>query len=303
MDSGGSTERARQIFQEVHQQLKDSELVAFSLTNDNRESGTPIGAVLKSGKFSEVFYTEKPERRPSTDGNSTIPNPGDGDEVLYIAGTGGEPLFDFYVEAAAERAAGRLANALEKMARQNNLRALENRGSTLNASIGVTILKTTGNVRPQGQQLSGWEAIKQRALENQIRLVPGTYYKLQLRNNSPRDIFVTAINISSDGAVQIMYPRADSGQEPLRPGMSVDTMPYMTTRPFGEETFKIIATRQFSDFRPLTQQGIRGKTPGPPSLSALMERAMLGVRNGSLPVVSQGSEWGTSQFSFTIVRE
>jgi len=55
------------------------------------------------------------------------------------------------VEAASNDAADRIAEALEKMAKQKNLKALENRISPISDAIEVRFMKATGKLDPNGK--------------------------------------------------------------------------------------------------------------------------------------------------------
>jgi len=307
----GADSRA-EIITVLADRLKDSKLLtALDIPATDRERGNaaarPANAVyVKRGKFAEVFPMDKPEPSKAEDGKTTLPLPKNEDEVFYITSSDGQPLYDFYVRADSEKAAGKIAEALEKMAKQNNLKALESRTSPVNDSLEVRIVKVT--VR---QTQSGIEPVKEEELplpklQNEDVFPVGVYFKLKIKNVGTKDLYITALNLSSDGAINVMYPRPDYGigQEILKPNGSLQTALFITSRPYGQEAFKIIATHQPSDFSPLAQDKIkRGDRNFEHPLNQLMERALTGTRGvNSVPIGYTSNNWGTAQLTFTIVR-
>jgi hypothetical protein len=303
-ERGGPTAASEAIVKLI-ERLKKSKLVksvarAAGLTRGGDEPRVEGAVYVRHGKFGEVFHPEKPE--PLKDENGKIKRhlPKDDAEVFYLSSGRGAPIFDFYVEATSSGAGEQIVEALEKLARQNNLKAIENRISPINDAIEVNFVKVTGELDPSGKFIpdSNKEAVLPMPNPPDELVIPtGVYFKLRIRNKSERPIYITALNISTDGAIHLMYPR--SGQEPLSPGKDVDTAIFITSRPYGREVCKVIATREKSDFGPLAQGGVRTRNDDHP-LGRLMEQALTGTRSGPANVAYDNSDWGVTQLSFTI---
>jgi len=93
--------------------------------------------------------------------------------------------------------------------------------------------------------------------------VDSTFFKLKFINEGRRDVYFTVINIRSNNEIDVLIPW--DGSEPedfiLEAGNEYESdAMFFFTRPFGNEVFKIIATKDPIDLRPLVTARSRGES-------------------------------------------
>jgi hypothetical protein len=124
-----------------------------------------------------------------------------------------------------------------------------------------------------------------------------------LTNNYERDLYVSIVDLSSDGSIALVYPAVGS-QAVLKPGTSL-TRSLRTSVPKGRsnvtDVLKVFASFKPIDLRPLTQGAIRGTPAGvepdtDDPLQLLLEAASGNTRG--VEVVSNGpldtGSWNTA---------
>jgi hypothetical protein len=234
------------------------------------------------------------------------------EEVYYFAeGGSGAPVFGVFAKVSDGESASRtLANVLENYVKQQNLIALINDESSLSA-ITVSLIPIAAeystNLRGEKELKSAKELperneedLKKNGYTAENPSFPQEYhFKLKLENQTEDRLFVTLINISTDGGIKVIL--SSPLNEPLEPKRSVKTTIYKTSEPTGTETFKVIVTKKHQDFSVLEAQGItRSKGKGALSpLARLLNQS--GTKRRSEPVgeVSQYS-WGTKQVQMIV---
>ncbi len=235
----------------------------------------------------------------------------DTDEVFYLASPNGNPLYNFYVPVADEKADDRIKDALEKHTRIENMLALNNgaAGAKINEGLKVELVRLK-NWQPgeEGEPCKVTEytpAELQKMKEENSPLAPGDYFYFLITNNTANDLFPFLFNISTDGAIQDAHsPKADG--DILPKGKTVPTIAedrcsglYRAAEPFGKETFKLIATSKRFDPSLLTQPGL-GQRKGDESALDLMF-AQAGSNRRSEAVQVPFSGWGTTKLEIEIV--
>ncbi|REJ75968.1 MAG: hypothetical protein DWQ47_10075 [Acidobacteria bacterium] len=233
------------------------------------------------------------------------------DPVFYIAQvSNGEPLFEFFVPVSDPSAPAKISDALTKYARQRNLSALDNVGSEIGDSIAVEVLENKGKMNERNRFVPGEDVVLEMEADNSFRLPVGSFLRLRVINNYSRPLYITVLGLSTDGAINVWYPNNRmrnqiGGISPLmRRGGTGLTDFFRTTRPFGIERIKIIATTGYSDFTPLAQGNVTrdSKTAGNP-LSRLLKQAIVGTRDsasGSSAIIGI-DEWGVAEASMIVV--
>ena len=139
-------------------------------------------------------------------------------------------------------------------------------------------------------------------------VAPGERIEVSAENLSDQPLFFTALDLSSDGSVTVLYPR---------PGQGAQVIPANTTgaltkieffvpegRDSVQDTIKLFATVKALDPQLFGQPAVRGDAPPPPSsrdpLAALLENTASGRARGARPVPL--GDWVTAQHSLTVSR-
>ena len=88
----------------------------------------------------------------------------------------------------------------------------------------------------------------------------GENIEATVKNMSARDLYVTILDLSSDGSISIAYPPDAGAAEVLKPGLAVSKV-FKTFVPPGRSTvtdvLKVFCMSRPIDFRPLVRPGIR----------------------------------------------
>jgi hypothetical protein len=154
------------------------------------------------------------------------------------------------------------------------------------------------------------------------RLADGTYVMIELKNESRLPAYVTVLDLSPDGSISPIFPHPDA------PGVQENRIPadnawhriwgpqerpfvFRLGAPYGNEIFKVIATREQADFSPLlyekivTQRGgdnlLASLDPASQPLGQLLLSATTGqsTRGASFSGVPP-TYWNTSEAMFTV---
>lgn len=237
----------------------------------------------------------------------------------YLTDAGGEPLFDLFIAARDPQAVARLTDALGKLARQRNLQALENLTAPLNRAVALRGQETpetritlqfyqypAGPRAPDG----GYPALelnKQQAVTpEELRL--GYAYHVALTNRSREKLWVYLLNLSTDGALEIMSPQ-DCPEAALAPGATTESFNYRLTPPLGYEGFKVIVTatpapnicylaqEKVNDATANDAQARRGRLINP--LDALVAQALNGAQTRTANSATWDN-WGTADFTVRV---
>ena len=129
----------------------------------------------------------------------------------------------------------------------------------------------------------------------------GDYVMVELRNRSATDAFVSVLDLSPDGSISQLYPRSRQAQDNKIAADGKWTrlpLPYVFQigKPYGNEIFKAIATREPADFSALLQDkqtSQRGGSSNP--LSKLLLSSNTSKR-GADPL----GQWATAETTFEI---
>lgn len=210
-------------------------------------------------------------------------------EVFYLTGPDrATPLFGFAVKAGERGSAQRIADAIEHLANHRALRAVNNAVSDLNDQVVLKVVKVYGERDNDGylKRIDRSEVIDLAEMDQGYHFDQGEMFKFRIENHSPRDLYVILFDISTDGAIQILYPPPGSAGVRVKSGERNFEIPqvFATTGPPGYETFKIIATtaqKSNDDFAFLEQGAVRG------------------VR--AIPIkIEELADWTTTQIDFVI---
>jgi hypothetical protein len=205
------------------------------------------------------------------------------------------------VAISEEGAVDRVVKQITDWAKWFNLLSLDN--SPLAAKISLAINAVRGGVtRDPFAHIDRAEAILQE----------GEKFECIIANNSRRDLYVSLLDLSTDGSVAVIYPYPKGASELLKPGTR-DTLGLFETfvptdRDSVMDVIKLFATSQPVDFHLFTQPPVRGGQRGnlPPGLNdplyKLLEQATLGVSRGARPSAVKTGDWATAERVFKVKR-
>jgi len=235
---------------------------------------------VRSDKFGNVFRRSEGER-----GCNDQPHPPANDKnIFYLASPDGRPLFDFFVAADDPDGPEKIVRALDYLANQRALRAVRNDRTQLSGGIKINVLRLHGDFTTSPPKIEKEEPVNLAVDQMDYQFDQCEYFRFEIENRSPRDLYVTLFDIGTDGSIQILYPPKGGtlmipNGEKVKPNLVL-----MTTGPAGYETFKIIATtdkRGPLDFAFLEQAGIQATRSKPLSVAEI-------------------ADWTTSQINFFI---
>ncbi|HEY6333333.1 MAG TPA: caspase family protein [Blastocatellia bacterium] len=294
MMSGGPGESgsdpASRVISDVAEYLKDNKAVDLLWFRPNSANGNmppTADAALMRGRFGSVFPCRS-SLAPRDDGR--VHSAADDAEIFYLTGPDRlTPLFGFEAEPKEPDAVQRIANAIEHLANQRALLAVNNATSDLNGQLALRVIKVYGERDDQGILKPGStdRLLELGKMDQDYHFDQGEMFKFQIENHSPRDLYIVLFDISTDGAIQILYPPLGAKGMKLK---SHDPIPlvipqvFATTGPPGYETFKVIATTVetlHDNFAFLEQNAVRGPRSVPVSVQEL-------------------PEWTTTQINFVI---
>lgn len=265
------------VISEVTDLLRGDKAVELVfLDGSAKDRLTPIDAFLMRGSFGSVFKG-KDALAPGQEvkGQPLAKNT----EVFYLTGPDrASPLFGFVANPQDGHAATRIADAIKHLANQRALRAVNNSTSDLNNQLLLKVEKVVGKKNANGILQSGarYEPIILGQMEQDYHFNQGDMFRFSIENNSPRDLYVTLFDLTTDGAIQILYPPLGAAGVLVRSHdrpLNVSQV-FEVTGPPGYETFKIIATiapKSHNDFEFLKQGAVRGIKVVPVTIQELQD--------------------------------
>jgi hypothetical protein len=280
--------------------IQKSELLETVASSNKPDEPSAWDVTVMRGKFGAAFR-DKPYKRSCN--AATTPTdaglPADTADVYYLAARDGQPLFGFFVLANDPAGAEKIAEALDKLAKQRSLRALSNEASTLKDKLKLTVWRVIGERDASGKfKITKEEPVTADQLDYGFEQCER--FRLEIKNASDAPLHVALFDIATDGSIDLMYPPRGA-REKLNPQASVKTDLFRTIGPAGYETFKIIATTEYVDYSLLRQAAVTRDGLGDSPLGALMSMAMGRTRGVK---VNQNKtrldQWATAQINFAI---
>lgn len=251
-------------------------------------------AVL-SGTFKDAFGVKK--RDPARSRDAALP--AEKETVYYIAGKDGVPLYGFWVRPNDSNAAVKIIAALEHAARQKHVRGLENREATL-TGLSVRVIPAKVERGPDGKLRAEEMTSRDLTTTGSYPSDQHEYFRLELKNDSGKDLYVTLMDVSTDGSIGQVYP-PEGASAKLGSGKSVKTALYRTTGPAGDETFKLIATTEPADFSFLAQDAVSRDPLGARTPAEQLAFLAWGIPRSELATeISEPEAWTTADLSFAI---
>jgi hypothetical protein len=207
--------------------FKDSTLIEIVNEEDRQPAvgSAPWDVMVKRGLFKNI-------KSDLTNLPTGVDAPNDDTEVYYlIKGNIDKPLYDFWVDPNVADSQDRLRTALEKTAKQNNLRKLANATSPLKDVVRIIVVRVAGSRDAAGNFTATGEEVRP---ADQIGTAPfklgepNEFYRFKIENRSKQKLFITFILLGSSGSVRI-FNRGKKALEIPRGG-SADFSCKLSTR-------------------------------------------------------------------------
>ena len=200
------------------------------------------------------------------------------------------------VPVSEENAVGRVVEQVNHWVKWFNLLSIEN--ATATAKITLTVTAVRG-----GETRNPFAAVG----EPEATLKMGEEFECKIENQSGRDLYVSLLDLSTDGSVSVIYPYPEGASELIKPN-AVITKRFETFVPEGRESvmdvIKVFATSTPVDFHRLNQPPVRGNATAIANdpLGQMLAQATLGVTRGSRPSAVDLGGWATAKRAFKVTR-
>ncbi|MCU1267887.1 MAG: peptidase [Acidobacteria bacterium] len=206
--------------------------------------------------------------------------------------------------------------ALEAEVRWQTVKSLENTDANLRVELRLIPVEVELDHDGFVTKVLGVKPLH-RTGGSQIELAVGDHVMLEVRNVGEEDVFVTVLNLRSDGKVGPGWPQQIKGvKQPddvnflKQGGVLPIPEPYVfrIEEPLGQESFRAIATREPTDYTPLIDSELltrggpldeRGGNAARSPLGRILKSAQKGKRSGINMAVPPS--WATATVTYTIV--
>lgn len=183
------------------------------------------------------------------------------DKVYYITPRDQVGAMHGYTVSAKDDGAAvdGITGALEKIARQENLRALTNSVSPLAGAVTVSLVRVTVKTENGKTSVEGEAPVVSSGIEP---MKQGEYFRFSLTNTGSQDLYYSIIGLGSSGSVYVL---GDGGSgDKLQAGVTISTKPPLKVGPpAGLESYLVLATTSPVNVHFLEQQGIDPRDAGP----------------------------------------
>ncbi|HEX3102423.1 MAG TPA: DUF4384 domain-containing protein, partial [Pyrinomonadaceae bacterium] len=141
----------------------------------------------------------------------------------------------------------------------------------------------------------------------------GDYIMLELQNVGTVDAYVTVLDLQPDGVIKPAFPYPGIPHENLIKHGATYRVPYpyvfRLTEPYGQESFRLIATREPTDFSPLLDPASlekvgrgEGNEKGGNALKSPLGKMLVNAQKGKRgDFVGVPSMWATDSVTFTVL--
>lgn len=314
----------RKILDAPNNELKTNQLVELTdATVQKTSKGAEPSAVLRlrGGKFGEVFPDTNRLRLPETcfDKDKLFPPP---DTKIYYLQSGAEkndktaaPLFGRYFLTEDAVAAAAIIESVGVYTRQRNLINLENKNSSLNDRIELT-LKTVAVALSPSCPTAGKVPIdriadrcncadgKSATAENN-QIPQNAAFQIEIKNiSNPKQtskLYVAALLVSGDGKIKMVSSKDVSKTEltkekPFKVG-------FFATQPAGAEMLKVIITTKPEDLEGIAwlETNNPGERKGANSpLGQLLNQSGFKTRGNPNLAPDSPNSWGVKTIEWTV---
>jgi hypothetical protein len=187
----------------------------------NRQTGRWDFAVLRD-RYSKVFPGSNGRKAPKCENANSSSAESD---IYYITGPDYVPLFGFCVEARSSSAdqtiaADEISKALTHITKYRSIQNIQNRRSRLAGRINVKpirLVTNSGSFSGRENCVDGkftvdrYEPITASG-PGRFTIGTGEVFWFEVTNNSPFDVYVSMLNLQSDGSISVKFPRNIEGE-------------------------------------------------------------------------------------------
>lgn len=201
---------------------------------------------------------------------------------------------------ALEKTADSIIKTIKKQARTDFLRNLEMEDARREVHVEIVPLKgeiTRGQFKLEREM----DVAEFRTETGNIVFEDGQVFRLRIKNTGYRDAYFTILDFTPDGKLSLVIPNNNSSMEPadyfVRGGDTVNLdQLFIMQAPYGSEMFKVIATEQPLDLRPIVNP-LRSTRSASNPFQNLMEDAASTSRAGTLSMGSSDANISSVVFN------
>ena len=202
------------------------------------------------------------------------------------------------VPKGAPNAVDRIVEQVDAWVKWFNVLSITNPAPKVSVDFMINAIEPDGDSRSPFMQPS--------LVEEVATLVEGEQFEVIVKNTSNRDLFITLIDVSSDGSISQIFPPPGAAEQLAKGQEWRDRWQTFIPPEFDgvRDIIKVFATSRPVELHPLTQSGVRSvpdelETDDP--LTRLIQQAMIGGTRGATRVGVD--DWVTAELAFRIVRE
>lgn len=164
--------------------------------------------------------------------------------VYYLTEKGDSPLFQFFVPASSASRVVDLVDRIERFARQEDLRGLDNESSPFREQVHVRLIKKAdGGPEPDNSQKPVDGADTAEAMR------VGQRFQIEVRNDSDRELYAAIFMLGSSGKIELVTTNQNGDLVHAHSNIVLHAA-RLIGLPLGRESYKVIATTVSSvDFR------------------------------------------------------
>lgn len=214
---------------------------------------------------------------------------------------------DLTSTSAAElgKTADSIIETIKKKARTDFLRSLEMEDNRRDVNVQIIPLKgkiTRGQFKLEREM----DIAEFRDEVGNIVFEEGQVFRLRIVNNGYRDAYFTILDFTPGGKLSLVVPNGNSSLQPadyfIQGGEAIDLEQlFIMQAPYGSEMFKVIATEQPLDLRPIIEPlrgAVANRAAGTNNpFQRLMEDAASSTRAGTLSMGSSSANISTITFN------
>lgn len=241
----------------------------------------------------------------------------DEDDGYFITDAKGVPIYDLWIPNI-DTASAAIQTILEKHAKIENLRALQNRASTLNSLIKIDQIRYKSISWLQDGKCMPVEFSSDESssfAKGTPRLRKSEAFDVRVTNSSSKPLYLYLVSINAAGAIAVIFPDPVGANEIIKPGSE-----YLTSggdcasllgfpdeegapAPTGFETVKVIVSERPIAAELLQQSAIVKQTRGPSNpLEKLLMDSTENVRTRGFGNGSLSFEWAAFNINYVVLQ-
>jgi hypothetical protein len=265
------------MIKRLEKELATSDFVTVKSVENPLVKGNNEGwdiAVVRSTY--EKFLIEN--KQPAV--NEAPGPPREKDEGYYLAAPGGNPLFNFWINADDPESWEKLQAAIENFVRRDNLRSLNNVGAAIGKGVSFRVIKLKSAE-------FGCKTVDEGPMRSPV-LYPGDQYVIEITNKSGQPVFPYLYSLETNGSIEMLYDSQTDGDrmvdgETIRSSRKTARGCFViyVEPPYGVQTIKLVVTaRPFKGEILKTAKDAKGQTRDGSPFEAVFAQASTNTRDG-----------------------